>query len=64
MNDQQFNAASRSTLNAHYTTPEIIGGIWNVVEKLGFKGGSVIEPGAGIGHFIGTQPEHLAEKAN
>lgn len=60
---EEYNAARRSVLNAHYTTPSVINGMWKMLEKIGFKGGRVLEPGAGIGHFIGTQPEHLADRS-
>jgi N12 class adenine-specific DNA methylase len=62
LSDKEYNAAKRSVLNAHYTTPAIIDAQWQMVEKLGFKGGRALEPGGGIGHYIGTQPQHLAER--
>ena len=62
MSEEDIKAAKRSTLNAHFTTPAIIDGIWSVLRHLGFYGGRALEPGAGIGHFIGTQPKDLAER--
>ncbi len=35
--------------------------MWDAVTRLGFTGGRVLEPAAGIGHFIGAMPEELAE---
>jgi len=61
---EEYSAANRSVLNAHYTTPEVIMGKWKIAEKLGFIGGKALEPGAGIGHYIGTQPKHLAERTS
>lgn len=63
LSDAEYDAANRSVLNAHYTTPAIIDAQWKMVEKLGFKGGRTLEPGAGIGHYIGTQPAHLAARS-
>ncbi len=63
LSQEEYAAAKRSVLNAHYTTPTIIGAMWSMLEKLGFKGGRILEPGGGTGHFIGTQPEHLAERS-
>lgn len=51
-----FDAASRTTLNAHYTDPRIDRAMWQALADLGFGGGSVLEPGCGAGTFIGTAP--------
>jgi N12 class adenine-specific DNA methylase len=61
LTDEEMAAARASTLNAHYTSPAVIGGIYQALEQFGFKGGRILEPGAGIGHFIGLRPEGLAE---
>lgn len=60
--EKEYNAAKRSVLNAHFTTPSIIDGMWGMLRKLGFRGGNVLEPAGGTGHFIGTQPEDLAAR--
>ena len=52
----EFNAARRSTLNAHYTDAGIVGAVWSAVTRLGFTGGDVLEPGCGSGNFIGLAP--------
>ncbi|MDN5933097.1 MAG: methyltransferase domain-containing protein, partial [Pseudonocardia sp.] len=52
----EFNAARRSTLNAHYTDAGIVGAVWSAVARLGFTGGDVLEPGCGSGNFIGLAP--------
>lgn len=59
----EIKAVKASTLNAHYTRPDVIAAVWDMVEQLGFKGGKVLEPSAGIGHFIGVMPEHLADRS-
>jgi N12 class adenine-specific DNA methylase/predicted kinase len=61
---EEFKTARASTLNAHYTSPEVIKGMWSALEHLGFKGGRVIEPAAGIGHFIGMTPANLRENTD
>ena len=48
-----YAAARRTTINAHYTDPAIVAVIWQTVRDLGFDGGRVLEPGCGIGTFIG-----------
>jgi SAM-dependent methyltransferase len=51
-----YAAARRTTINAHYTDPAIVAAIWQLVQDLGFDGGRVLEPGCGIGTFIGLAP--------
>lgn len=63
LTEDEYRAAKRSTINAHYTSPEIISGMWAAVQRLGFKGGTVLEPGAGIGHFFGLMPESIADRS-
>lgn len=50
-------AAARSTLNAHYTDPQIAQAMWDALHHLGFQGGPVLEPGCGSGNFIGLAPD-------
>lgn len=53
---EEIDAARRSTINAHYTSPEIASQVWRVLEGLGWEGRSVWEPGCGIGVFAATAP--------
>jgi len=63
LTEDEYDAARRSTLNAHYTSREAIEAIWQAVERLGFKGGTVGEYGAGIGHFFGLMPPDLQSES-
>jgi RNA polymerase sigma factor (sigma-70 family) len=63
LSDQEYRDARRSTINAHYTSPEIVAGMWDIVKWMGFKGGNILEPGAGIGHFFGLMPEDIADRS-
>ena len=54
--EEAWAAARRSTLNAHYTSAEVIGAVWATLGRLGFSGGRVLEPGCGSGNFIGFAP--------
>jgi predicted O-methyltransferase YrrM len=56
---EEFAAARASTLNAHYTAPEVIEAMYAAVERLGFQGGRILEPSCGLGHFIGLMPETM-----
>jgi N12 class adenine-specific DNA methylase len=57
--DTEWAAARRSTLNAHYTSAEVITALWSTVTDVGFDGGRVLEPGCGSGNFIGLTPDGL-----
>lgn len=57
LNDDEYRAANRTVLNAHYTDPALATEIWQTLNILGFKGGRVLEPGSGAGAFIGLAPE-------
>ena len=56
---EQYEAARLSTINAHYTSPDVVRGMWDGMQKLGFPGGSVLEPGMGVGNFLGMVPDDL-----
>lgn len=64
LTEDEYNAARQSTQNAHYTSREVISSMWDMARHLGFKGGTVSEYGAGVGHFFGLMPEDLAEASN
>ncbi len=53
----EWAAASRTTLNAHYTSFEAADAIWRAVRRAGFAGGRVLEPGVGSGTFLATWPD-------
>ena len=60
LTDEEYDSAKRSTPNAHFTSPTVIGQIWAMLDRLGFGGGRVLEPSAGVGHFLGLQPTKSA----
>jgi len=60
---EEFNDAVNSTINAHYTDKSVIEAMWSLAEKFGFKGGNIMEPGAGIGHFIGLMPQNISDNS-
>ena len=59
LSDDEFRAARASTLNAHYTSGEVIHGMYAALERLGFKEGRILEPAFGIGHFVGFMPDAI-----
>lgn len=55
----EYSDAKGSVLNAHFTSPEVIKGIYKAVRKMGFKGGNVLEPAAGSGRFFEEMPSEM-----
>jgi N12 class adenine-specific DNA methylase len=60
---EEFRLARASTLNAHYTSGEVIGAMYSALERLGFTAGRILEPACGIGHFIGFMPESIQSQS-
>ncbi|MEU9535867.1 SNF2-related protein [Streptomyces sp. NPDC048213] len=56
LSEDDWAAARRNTINAHYTDADLARSIWGAVRRLGFTGGRVLEPGSGSGNFIGFAP--------
>ena len=63
LSSEEYEAARASTRNAHYTAPVVVSAIYDAVERLGFKYGRVLEPGAGIGHFFGLMPARMSARS-
>lgn len=63
LTDEEYAAARAGTLSAFYTSPVIINAIYRGLQRLGFKGGRILEPSCGIGHFIGSMPPALAKES-
>ncbi|MBN9630976.1 MAG: DEAD/DEAH box helicase family protein [Actinobacteria bacterium] len=56
LSEEAYSQARRTTINAHYTDTAYVEAIWSTMRTLGFQGGTVLEPGAGSGTFIGMAP--------
>ena len=63
LSDEEHRSARATTLNAHYTAPVVIGAMYGAAERFGFKGGRVLEPACGVGHFIGAMPEAMLRRS-
>jgi len=53
---RELQTVGLTTPNAHYSFHDLPVAMWELAERLGFKGGTVLEPAIGTGHFIGTMP--------
>ena len=60
LGDADYEAARASVNNGHYTDLHVVQAIWQAIEGFGFRGGRILEPSAGIGHFIGAMPAEIA----
>ena len=60
LSEDEYAAARSSVLNAHYTSPTVIRGIYDAVERMGFRSGNILEPSMGVGNFFGMLPDSMA----
>ena len=61
LSEDEYAAARSSVLNAHYTSPAVIRGIYDAVERMGFRSGNILEPSMGVGNFFGMLPDSMAD---
>ena len=61
LSEDEYAAARASTLNAHYTSPTVIRGIYDAVERMGFRSGNILEPSMGVGNFFGMLPDSMQD---
>lgn len=63
LTEEETESLRASTLNAHYTRLDVIRAIYAAIEHLGLAAWGklrVLEPAAGVGHFLGAMPVSLA----
>lgn len=59
LTDKEYSDARGSTLNAHFTSKEIVQGIYGGLKNLGFNQGTILEPSMGVGGFFGNMPDEM-----
>jgi hypothetical protein len=59
LSPEEYETARRSIQYAHYTSETIVREMWRGVQRLGFEGGQIFEPGMGTGNFPGMMPDAL-----
>ena len=59
LSEAEWTAARRTTINAHYTSAEVVTHLWSTVQQIGFDpdDARVLEPGSGSGNFLGFAPD-------
>ena len=60
LSPEEYRAAKESTLTAFYTPPVVIKAMYEVLDRLGYEKGNMLEPSCGTGNFFGLLPEKVA----
>ena len=63
LTEAELESARATTLNAHYTAPLVVRAMYQLLERLGFTQGRILEPALGLGHFIGLMPEDMQARS-
>jgi N12 class adenine-specific DNA methylase/broad specificity phosphatase PhoE/2'-5' RNA ligase len=63
MSEDEITRARASTINAHFTSPQIVRFMWDAAKRLGFSGGTLLEPSMGSGNFFGMMPKAIRGKS-
>nr|WP_318290171.1 DEAD/DEAH box helicase family protein [Paraburkholderia sp. BL8N3] len=58
-----YEAARRSTQDAHYTAQPVVEAVHSAMVRFGFDGGRVLEPSIGSGNFVGLMPASMRERS-
>lgn len=56
LTESEYLAARSSTLTAYFTPPEVIHAMYRALERMGVRGGNILEPSMGIGAFFAHKP--------
>ncbi|MFG0381114.1 PLxRFG domain-containing protein [Pseudomonas sp. zbq_18] len=63
LGESAWKSAQRSITNAHYTDPPTVMAMWDMVRRMGFTGGKVLEPSMGTGNFYSMMPADLKARS-
>ncbi|MCU0732860.1 MAG: hypothetical protein MUE84_14905, partial [Hyphomonas sp.] len=63
VSEAEYSSLARCTQYAHFTPEFIIRAIWTGIQRLGWRGGRVLEPGIGTGLFPALMPELYRDAA-
>lgn len=58
LTDEEYEQAKESMLTAFYTPPIVIKSMYKALSNMGLYKGNILEPGCGIGNFIGMMPNN------
>lgn len=63
LSSDEYQAARESVLTAYYTDPRIIQVIYQKIEEMGFKGGTILDPSTGTGNFFSAMPKTIRDNS-
>lgn len=71
LSTEEIKAANHSVLNAHYTPPAVVRGVWSALDTLAEHTGlfersdtlRILEPSVGVGNFLGLMPRRWVERS-
>ncbi len=65
LSSADYERAKGSVLNAHFTSKEVIEGMYKALARFGVKGNNrILEPAMGTGNFFGFMPQEIADGAS
>lgn len=64
LTDEELQAAQLSRNSAYYTPESVINSMWQVAERLGFKGGNILDGSAGIGNIFALMPSDISHRSS
>ena len=63
LGEEAYEQAVMSANSAYYTPAYVVDTLWDIAERLGFKGGNILEGSAGIGNILGQMPTTVSERS-
>lgn len=63
LTEEEYKAARATVTDSFYTPKAVMDGIYEALERMGFKGGNILEPSCGIGNFFSAMPNDLRKNS-
>ena len=63
LSEEDYKKCKAETVDAYYTPPYVINSMWKIAERLGFKGGRVLDPSTGTANFFGLMPASMRSRS-
>ena len=60
LGEDGYEDASMSINSAYFTPATVVDALWDITQKLGFRGGNILEGSAGIGNILGLMPNDIS----
>lgn len=59
LTDNEYASARESSINAYYTPNDVVQGMYDALDNMGFRGGFVLDPSMGSGRFFENMPQTM-----